>query len=147
MPAQTFRVLPALLLSHRVRRGLAQKAMAVASGLDQSTFCAIERGRRSVLRMDVVERLSVALGLETEERAQLRWAVEHDRLLTELMRGPAGSAAPLVSAALNASRRLTAEERSGVVRYITDLVEAREKLERAAAGGRAREPAEEPTMT
>jgi hypothetical protein len=117
--------------------------MAVASGLDQSTYCAIERGRRSVLRMDVEERLSAALGLETEERAQLQWAVEHDRLLTELMRGPAGSAAPLVSAAMNASRRLTAEERSGVVRYITDLVEARAKLERAAAGGRA----EEPTMT
>lgn len=94
--------------------------------------------------MDVVERLSGALGLEVEERAQLLWAVEHDRLLAELMRGPAGSAAPLVSAAMTASRRLTAEERSGVVRYITDLVAAREKLERAAADGRAPDRSEEP---
>ena len=97
--------------------------------------------------MDVVERLGAALSLEAEERAQLLWAVEHDRLLAELMRGPAGSAALLVSAAMNASRRLTADEQSGVVRYITELVEAREKLERAAAGGRALERAEESSMT
>lgn len=147
MSAHTFRVLPALLRGHRMRRGLAQKAMAVACGLDQSTYCAIERGRRGVLRMDVVERLGAALSLEAEELAQLLWAVEHDRLLTELMRGPAGSAALLVSAAMNASRRLTTDEQSGVVRYITELVEAREKLEQAAAGGRARERAKESSMT
>ena len=144
MSDQRYRRLPSLLLEHRRRRGLSQKTMSAAAGLDQAQYSKYERGTRNLLRTDVIDRLSVSLSLEAGERDQLIWALEHDRLVAELEQGSQRAAAPLVSAALVASRRLTPEERAGVTHYITGLVEARDKLERAAAGGRSNANAEEP---
>lgn len=142
-----FRQVPSLLLAFRRRRGLSQRAISRACSLDQSFYCALERGRRGILQVDLVGRISQALSLNEPELEQLTWAVEHDRVLTEVMRGEASDAAPLVSAALEASRALTAQEFGGALRFVTDLVRARRQLRQAALHQPGLEEAKEQSMT
>jgi transcriptional regulator with XRE-family HTH domain len=52
----------------RLSRGLSQKAIAVATGLDQADVSRIERGRRPGVSMRRIARLAAAVGLEVSLR-------------------------------------------------------------------------------
>lgn len=135
------------MLGYRQRRGLAQKAVALGCGLSQTVYCAIERGRRRNLQPETVGRIGAALTLSPEERADLAWAVDHDRLMDEMTVGPTARAAPLVSAALRAVQQLTPSEAAGLQDYIEELLAASQKLRAVDVRGTAALQSEEVTMT
>ncbi len=101
--------LPKLLIALRAKKGLSQKAAALGAGLSQSVYCAIEKGRRGNLQPMTIELIARALDLDDGARTRLVWAVEHDRLIDQVLHGPVSSAAPLVSAAFEASTRPNGE--------------------------------------
>jgi transcriptional regulator with XRE-family HTH domain len=59
-----------LLTELRQTRGIAQRALADASGADASTISRIEKGERGVSR-ELADRLGDALGVTAEERLRL----------------------------------------------------------------------------
>lgn len=127
--------LPKLLIALRAKKGLSQKAAALGAGLSQSVYCSIEKGRRGNLQPMTIELIARALDLDEDAHTRIVWAVEHDRVIDQVMNGPVSVAAPLVSAALEASTRLLPTEAQGLQKYMEDLLAAREKLERVATTG------------
>ena len=132
MRDQKFHHLPSMLLSLRQAQGLSQKSAAQGCGLSQSLYCAVERGRRGHLQPETIARIAKTLNLDVATHARLVWAVEHDRLINQVLSGPVAIAAPLVSSALGAAVRLLPEEAEGLSKYMDDLIAAREKLDGVA---------------
>lgn len=62
-----------------------------------------------------MKRIWSALKLSDDERRDLSWKVEHDRLIREIYLGKKPEVAPLVSAALMAHASLSPAGRSGLV--------------------------------
>lgn len=56
----------------RKKRGLSQKQVAAAAMLDQSYLSAVERGRRSPPRDDILERLILAVNATAKEKERLQ---------------------------------------------------------------------------
>lgn len=142
-----FHRLPSLLVSFRQAQGLSQKAASSGSGVSQTVYCAIERGRRGHLQPETIDRIAKTLNLDSAARAKLVWAVEHDRLIDQVLNGSLAVAAPLVSAALGAAARLLPEEAEGLGKYMNDLIAARQKLEVVATGMRVVPRKEETAMS
>ena len=59
-----------LLRYYRLFAGLTQADLAARAGVGQETIGALERGVNNLPRRSTVERLSTALGLDAEERAE-----------------------------------------------------------------------------
>lgn len=129
MRDQKFHRLPSLLVSLRQAQGMSQKAASLGCGISQPVYCAIERGRRGNLHPETIARIAKTLNLDSATHTRLVWEVEHDRLIDQVLSGPAAVAAPLVAAALTAAARLLPEEAEGLAKYIDDLIAARQKLE------------------
>lgn len=126
---------PPALASARRRSKLSQKALALASDMDQSYVCGVEKGRRPTPRPDAVDRLVAALGLapDSTRSNELRWAAAHDRVLQASSAQDLGEAIPLLGAALRASRYLAPDEAAGLLNYINLAVESRLHLRKLAA--------------
>jgi transcriptional regulator with XRE-family HTH domain len=130
---------PSALGLARRRAKLSQKALALASGMDQSYVCGVEKGRRATPKAEAIERLAASLR-ETAGSGSLedfRWAAAHDRVLHAVATQDLPDAAQLVAAALRASRCLAPEERAGLLSYINRAIESRLHLGQLSKGGRA----------
>jgi hypothetical protein len=136
---QKILLFPSALELARRRAKLSQKALALASGMDQSYLCGVEKGRRTTPKPEAIERLGAALGGKagTSPLDDFRWAAAHDRVLHAVATHGLEDAAPLVAAALRASRCLTREERAGLLIYINRAIDSRLHLGQLAEGGRA----------
>lgn len=128
---------PPALASARREAKLSQKALALASGLDQSYVCGVEKGRRPTPRPEAVEALAAALGHASDSKRldEFRWAAAHDRVLHVVATQGLLTAAPSVSAALRASRCLSAAELAGLLNDINRAIESRLHLGQLAQGG------------
>jgi transcriptional regulator with XRE-family HTH domain len=62
--------LAALLKRHRAASGLTQEELAERAGVSARTISDTERGLRTTVYRDTVERLAAALGLEAEARGK-----------------------------------------------------------------------------
>lgn len=136
---QKILLFPSALGLARRRAKLSQKALALASGMDQSYLCGVEKGRRATPKHEAVERLAAALGgiSETQSLDDFRWAAAHDRVLQVVATHGLVDATPLVAAALRAARCLAHDERAGLLNYINRAIESRLHLGQLAKGGRA----------
>jgi len=133
---------PSELGNARRVAGQSQKALALASGLNQSVLCAIEKGRRRGPGRDTVDRLAGALGLGEGPAEALHWAATHDRVL-ELVFTERASALPIVSLALQLENALSPEELSGCEAFLKELLGSKTVLAQIAA---RRRPAKEAAM-
>lgn len=126
---------PPTLASARRRSRLSQKALALASDMDQSYVCGVERGRRPTPKPDAVDRLVEALGFLAGSTwsNELRWAAAHDRVLQVSSVHELGEAVPLIAATLRAARYLAPEEAAGLLNYINRAVESRLHLRKLSA--------------
>ena len=125
---------PGALTRFRRTAKLSQVALARALAVNQSYVCGIERGRRGTPRPEVVDQLAKALALGPPDPAasELGWAAAHDRAIQALECEELAGAEAMVSIALRAHRRLAPDERAGLLNYMKNLVESRERLDRVA---------------
>lgn len=138
MSDQKILLFPSALELARRRANLSQKALALAGGMDQSYLCGVEKGRRTTPKPEAIERLAAALGSKAGAPLDdFRWAAAHDRVLHAVAAHDLVDAAPLVAAALRASRCLTQDERAGLLSYINRAIASRLHLGQLAEGGRA----------
>jgi transcriptional regulator with XRE-family HTH domain len=107
-------VLPDLLREGRLARGLAQAAVAKSAGVDVTSLCAWERGRRPPPPDDQLHALADCLELEEEDRGRLLRAARHDRLVREASRQGIDDATGLISAAIRANTELDARVQLGL---------------------------------
>lgn len=138
---------PSELATARRRAKLSQKALALASGMEQSQLCGVEKGRRPTPKAEAVERLTAALGQSSDPSrvTDFRWAAAHDRVLQAVAAHNLDEAIPLVSAVLRASRYLAPDEAAGLLNHINRAAESRLHLGQLARDGRV-EPREEVPM-
>lgn len=128
MSTKKVRLLPAFLVRERDKAKLSQKQLAAAAGLFQTVVCAVEKGRRPNLGVELVERLIGALRLEAAASREFRMNAEHDRIVAEVERGCLATAGSLVSAALLAGHYLDEEECAGLKLKIQRSVESKTHL-------------------
>ena len=102
--------------------------------IDQSRLCAIEKGRCKATESELVLRLARALELSEEQRQQLEWAIEHDRLLDELERTSLADARHALSELLYAAQSLTPMELSGLAQEIRAVGSSKRRLQSLAFG-------------
>ncbi len=142
MSSQKIRRVPDLLVKARGRLGLAQKELARRADIPQTVVCALEKGRRSSPGAEIKEALSRGLELDDAAKEELGIAIEHDRLLVEIERGPFAPGASLVSASLMAVHQLSDSERDGLESRVRRSVRSKEHLRRLEADT-DRDPPEE----
>lgn len=134
MSRQKIAVVPTLLRKLRTEKKLSQKALALMLGIDQSRLCAIEKGRSNASESELVLRLARALELSDEQRQQLKWSVEHDRLLEELEQTSLAYARQALSELLYAAQSLTPMELSGLALELRALGRSKRRLQSLTAG-------------
>jgi transcriptional regulator with XRE-family HTH domain len=135
MKLQQYLRFPSALARARSNARLSQKAMAISAGVDQSYLSGVETGRRPVPQAEAVERFIAALrsARASLARDELIWAAAHDRVLRCLSLNDLAMAAPIVSSAMSAARRLNAVQLAGLVVYMDQLVESSGRLADVAA--------------
>lgn len=121
MSDQKTRQLPLFLTQARARLGINQCVLSERTGILQTTLCSLETGRRSNPGPSIRDALVRGLELSQDDQSGLDLAIEHDRILIEVERGPLRVGAELVSAVLLANR-LTDQEIQGVLRTVQDAV-------------------------
>ena len=127
-PKSFFRLAPALE-ALRKRRGVSQKAAALAAGIDATRLSAIERGRVVGPGQDFVARLVRSVDLTEEESRQVANLAARDRVMREVVRNLPEATHAFLDAALDAAQVLAAEDVDAAEQGLRQMVEAKERLQ------------------
>lgn len=127
---------PSALVAVRSAHRMSQKALAIASQVDQSHVCNIEKNRTATPSLEVVERLADALGVDTAQRKCLADTAAHDRILFVAHQSLSGLDLRLVSDSVQAAQILCEKERNGVASYMNQVVRSKRVLAQACEGRR-----------
>jgi len=122
-------VFPAELAGVRRSRGVSQKKLAADIHVNPSDLSRLEHGTRLLPRRDLIDAVCVALNLNPDAAAKLKWAGAHDRLMACMaVEEIPLSAARAVSACLCALRTLSDSEAAGLAAYLGEIARSKALL-------------------
>jgi len=142
MAIQDLYQLPNKLLELRLGAKKSQSGFAESVGIDQSHWCALEKGRRHFGTPRAVLELLDRVGVDQADRQAFIAAFEHDRVLAQLGRSAfPPEAASLVSRCLEDSLALDQEEIRGLISTVSSVLASKQELAALARRASKREEA------